>query len=295
MSRVNKMEEKIYKHSGESHILGIMIALGLGAALAIFLGFIYTVLIVLIPIVYANFFMTIGFGTILGYSMKFFSRFGKIRNGKQQIILAGAVGFIGFYFQWIAYFVFLNSGEHSFQAYQENFNLLYDPGFFIFLIIDLNKTGSWEMFGIMFTDFPLWIIWGLEALIIIGIPIIINAKHPIIPYSELLNKWYSKYNLKTEFENIATQRAFKDDLLQNVEKAIDSLGYGGGYRFSQISIFYLKDEENQYLSVENIFIEERGKGKTHKTSVVHLLKVDTITANNLMEKFGKKKLFLLDY
>ncbi len=123
------------------------------------------------------------------------------------------MGFVAFYFQWIAYFVFLNNGEHSFQAYQDNFDLFYNPLLFIDLLLQLNKIGSWEMFGIMFRDFPLWIIWGLEAFLIIGLPILIAYKHPIVPFSESLYKWYPKYILKNQFESISSQNQFKEKLL----------------------------------------------------------------------------------
>jgi len=289
------IEEQLYEHSGKSPLIGFFIALGLGAFLAILLGFVYNSFIISIPIVYINFFATIGFGTILGYGIKFFSRFGKIRNGKQNIILAGTVGFIGFYFQWIAYFVFLNSGEHSFQAYQDNFNLFYDIGFFIYLIKELNESGSWGMFGIIFTDFPLWIIWGIEALIIIGIPIIISMKHPIVPFSETLNKWYSKYTIKNEFVSISAQNHFKKNLIENTKQTILNLSYGEPFRFSKISIFYLEDEQTQYISIDNVHIEDRGKGKSKRTSVVHLVQVDTKTAKELMDKYVAKKQFIFNY
>lgn len=289
------IEEKLYRHSGQSPALGLLIAIGLGTILAIILGFVYNFLIVIIPIVYINFFFTVGFGAVLGYGIKFFSRFSKIRNHRQTIMLAGIVGGIGFYFQWIAYFVFLSSGEHSFQAYQDNFDLFYNPLLFTELILQLNKIGSWEMFGIMFTDFPLWIIWGLEAILITGIPILIAYKHPIVPYSENLNKWYRKYHLKYQFESISSQNQFKQRLLNDAEQTINNLSHGAPYRFSEVSIFFLKDEQIQYLSVDNIFIEDRGKGKNRRTSIIHLVQIENSSAHLLMDKYGTKKQFVLDY
>jgi hypothetical protein len=289
------IEEKCYQHSGNSNIAGLVIALGIGTIIAIVLGFLYNFLIIIIPIVYINLFITIGFGTALGYSIKFLSRFGKIRNDRQNLILAGIIGFVGFYFQWIAYLVYLTSESHSFQAYQENFNLIYNPAVLGQLILEVNKIGSWAMFGVIFTDFPLWVIWGIEALLIIGIPILIALRHPIIPFSETLNKWYPKYVIKNQFESIAGQNQFKENLLENVLETVNNLSYGTAFRFSEISIYYLKDEMAQYLSVDNIFIEGRGKGKETKTSVMHLLQIDNKTAEALMEKHKTKKAFALDY
>lgn len=289
------IEEKIYKHSGESNSFGFLAAFGLGAALAILLGFAYNFLIIMIPIVYINFFMSLGFGLILGYGVKFFSRIGKIRNDIQIYSLAGLAGYLGFVFQWIAYFVFLNSGEHSFQAYQNNLDLFYNPVLFLDLLLDLNKVGSWGMFGITFTDFPLWIIWGLEALLIIGMPVLITYKHPIVPFSENFNKWYPKYILKNQFEHISTQKQFKESLSQDVFGAIDHLHYGEPYRYSEVSIYYIEKEKTQFLSVDNVYISERGKGKHMRSSVVHLLEIEHKVAESIMEKYESKKQFALDY
>lgn len=287
--------EKLYKHSGQSPLLGLFIAIGTGAILAIFLGFIYNFLIVTIPIVYVNVIISAGFGMILGYGIKFISRFTRIRNDRQNIILAAVVGFIGFYFQWIAYFVFLNYGEHSFQAYQENFDLFYNPAVFVEMLYGLSKVGSWEMFGIPFRDFPLWVIWGLEALLIIGIPILIAYKHPIVPFSENLNRWYPKYVLKNQFESISSQNKFKERLLHNCAETITNLSHGEAFRFSEVSLYYLKDEQGQYISIDNVFIEDRGKGKSVRTPVVHLMRIDTNSADELMEKFGARKVSVLNY
>ena len=289
------IEELLYRHSGKSNGIGFVIVLGLGTILSMTLGFAYNFLIVVIPFVYVNFFITLGFGLTLGYATKFFSRFGKIRNDVHNRILAVSVGFIGFVFQWIAYFVFLNSGEHSFQAFQSNFDLFYNPILLLELLIELNRTGSWEMFGITFTDFPLWIIWGIEAGVIIGIPFLIAYRHPIIPFSESLNKWYPKYILKNQFERISTQNQFKQDLSKNIVDTIQNLSYGDPFRYSEISIYFLLDEETQYLSVDNIYIEEGGKGKHIRTPVIHLLPMDNKAAKTLKEAYQSKKQFALDY
>ena len=288
-------EMKLYKHSENISFLGFFIALGLGTILAILVSFIYNLLIVVIPIVYINFFITLGFGLLLAYGVNFFSRLGKVRNKKQEIIIASIVGFIGFYFQWIAYFVFLINGEHSFIAYKDSINLFYNIKLFIDLITELNQSGYWEIFGVLLKGFPLWIIWGIEAGLIIGIPIIAAINHPIIPFSETYNKWYPKYILNNEFEKISTINEFKENLLKNTEQAINDLKHGDPFRFSKISIYYIDNEQKQYLSVENVLVEKRGKGKSKFTPIIHLFEISTDTANNLMDKYEAKKQYFFNY
>jgi hypothetical protein len=160
---------------------------------------------------------------------------------------------------------------------------------------EISLVGTWSLFNIPFKDFPLWIIWALEATIIIGVPIYIIHKHPILPFSESLRQWYPKHILKYQFQRIATQNEFKERLLSNPQATIESLSYGDSYRFSEVSIYFLKGTQEQYLSVDNVLIEGRGKGKTDKDPVIHLVRIDTVTAENLMKKFGTKKMFFMDY
>lgn len=289
------MEEKLYKHLGQSSPLNLIIALILGLILATGVSFIYNWLIISIPFIYINFLITIGFGASLGYCAKFLSRLTQIRNSKHNIVLAGVIGFWGFYFQWFVYLVYLISNEYSIEAYQANMDILYKPVIFLDLIIQINRKGAWELFGLVFKDFPLWITWGFELILIIGIPLIIIIKHPIVPYSERLNRWYKKYTLKFEFERISTQNQFKENLMLNAEQTITNLSYGNPHRYSEISIYYLQDEQCQYLSVDNVLIENRGSGKTEKDSVVHLFQIENSVAKALMDKYGIKKQFVLDY
>lgn len=289
------VDQNIYKPSENSPAYAFFIAVGLGVALAILLGFVYNFLLVVIPFVYVNFIISGAFGAILGYGVRFFSRWTKIRSKRQTLILAGITGFVGFYFQWIAYFVFLSSIGHSFQAYQDNFVLFYNPVLFGDLLLQLNRVGSWSMFGVMFTDFPLWIIWGLEAVLIIGVPILLIHRHPIVPFSEKFNRWYPKLVLKNQFESIAGQNQFKEELAKDVEKTIKELSYGASFRFSEVSIYYIHGEEVQYVSVDNVFIADRGKGKENRSSIIHLLEITDKTASNLIEHYGAKKQFILEY
>lgn len=289
------IQQRFYEHSGRFSPIGLSIALGIGIILAIGIAFIYNILIVIIPFVYINFFITLGFGFILGHSIRYLSRLGKVRSQRIELYLAGGVGFVGYYFQWVAYFVFLSYDDLSFEAYQSHFSMIYDPPYLFDLIIQLNEYGSWSMFGVPFNGAILSFVWILEALLIIGMPLLIIYRTPIVPYSELLEKWYTKYLLNYQFERIATVKQFKEDLTFDVESAIDKLSYGESNRYSEVSIFYLADEEEHFISVDNIYIEDQGKGKKSVTPIVHLFKIDTKTASSLMEKHGKKKQMVLNY
>ncbi len=284
-----------YQYSGEFSVPGLISAFLGGTIIAMLLGFAYNALLIAIPVVYINFFLTLGLGAALGYFSKYFARMFKLRNGKLILGLTAAIGFMAFYFQWIAYFVFLSSAEISFEAYRQNFDLFYRPGLFIELILELNQLGSWEIFGILFTGFPLWFIWAIEASFIIGIPILLILKTPIVPFSETLNCWYPKHILKYQFEHISAQNKFQEEIFANTLNTITGLNYGSAFRYSEVSIYYLKDAPHQYLSIENIFIPGKSNSKKQRSSLVHLLEITTEVADKLMAEFGAKKQSVLNY
>ncbi|NOS93228.1 MAG: hypothetical protein HOP30_15010 [Cyclobacteriaceae bacterium] len=288
------MDNRFYQHSEKSTPINLGIAIVISFIIAILFAYVYNILILIIPIVYVNVFITGIFAAALGYTSKFISRLAKIRNSRHNLVLAALTGFSGFYFQWIAYAAFLNTNSLWFDAYISHFNFIYNPIGFLTAIIEFSKVGSWSMFDVTFRDFPLWIIWTIEAGMIIGFPIFIMIKHPIVPFSEQLDHWYPRYRLTYEFEKITMRIKFNEDLLSNPEATISALTYGAPGRYSEVIIYYLKDEQIQYLSVDNVLLEDRGS-KKDIDHVVQLLKIDTTTAELLMKKYGNKKEFALNY
>ncbi len=288
------MEKEIfYTPSGKSPIVGFYLALIIGSLLCIVLAYVYNVFTVIIPAVYVNLFICIGFGITIGFIVRYFSRIAKIRSKQQIIMLASIIGIIAWYFQWIAYFIYLITDDISWTAFIDNIGFFHKPSDFINILLLLNKNGSWEIFGIVFTDFALWFVWFLEAFLIIGIPILLSFKYSIIPFSERLNKWYKKRILKFEFEAISTIYQFKQNIVDDPVSTITQLTYGRAFKYSEVSIFYLEDEEEHYLSVDNVYIEDNKK--KNYTPIVQFLKIDPNTTKLLEDKYGAKRVFPLFY
>lgn len=259
-----------------------------------FLGYVYNLLIVIIPFVYLNFFITAGFGLALGYCAKFIARFSRCRNVKATLVFAFVAGMLGYYFQWVGYFSYLANSTLSFEAYLYHVDLIFYPTYVADFIGELNRVGAWEFFHVPFKGFALTIVWILEFGMIVCLCLFIVYKHPVVPYSELLQQLYRKQALNYQFASVTSMNNFRENMAQDVVATIVSQGYGTANRYAQVSIFYLKDEAHQYLSVDNISVG-RTNGKATVTPVVTLQRIATADANMLIDKFGAHPVFMLDY
>lgn len=78
-------------------------------------------------------------------------------------------------------------------------------------------------------------------------------------------------------------------------ETISAMGKGLANRYGQISIYYLKNDPDAYLSLTNVFIEAQGTGKRVETSVLHGFRISAKDAEILMEKYKVDKEFFLDH
>ncbi len=291
---MNKQIE-VFKMSGRSPLLGVALTLGFGIMFGIILSFLYTFLVVTIQFPYFNLFILLGYGMALGYITLYATRLGKIRNKKQAIFLALVVGIFAYYFQWVSFLNFFFTGNHDFEGYQESLGSLPSAGLLLFILNEVNSMGTWLVFDVVLNGPALWFFWIFEMVFILGLPPLMVYRYPIIPFSEELNSWYRKYTLKYQFESIATQQAFRKEFKINVPETINKLNYGAPTRYSEVVVYFLERENVQFVSVENVFIEDRGKGKTNRSSVIHLQPINTTEAKQLMEEYRSKKEWLLNY
>lgn len=279
-----------YKESGNISALGLALSFLICSLLSLFLGYVYTAITILIPIIYFNFLITLGFGGILGIACKLIIRISHNRNRTSQFVQAIIIGILANYFQWITYIVYAYNGEFpALTKYLSYLSLLNDQGSLFQAIIEINRIGMWSIFGLTFNGFALTIVWIFEALIIMAVPVISIYYFKSYPYSETLSKWYPKYTLFKDFESVAAVNMLLNGLQENPLKTIHEMGNGSGVRHTKIHLFYLKDENKQYLSFEKIYIEGQGKGKVNSTIVINNLAIDTQMANRILAEFEHKR------
>lgn len=277
-----------YIPSGNISLIGTILSYLICLALALLLSYLYTFLIIIIPIPYLNFLITAGFGICLGMANKTLVRLTHNRNRRSQLVMALCSGLFANYFQWGAYVLYAVTGEiPNFAEYLTTSTWIFFPQPYFEVIGEINRVGMWSIFGVPFNSFALTIIWIIEFLLITGIPIYNIHKANIFPYSELLKKWYPKLTLNNDFEPIATVNLLTQNLHVDPLKSIQELGYGTASRYSKIHVYFLKDEEIQYLTFEKIFIER--KGNKNSDTLIENFIVDTNTAKSILDSFSHKR------
>jgi len=280
---------KYYQESLKVNSVGILFHLLSSLFFTMLLGYVYTLITVFVPIIYFNFLVTFGVGLVLGVANRVLARLTNNRNKRSRIVLSLTSGLMVCYFQWTTYIVYLYQGQ--FPTPMEFFlgNVwIFNPSDFVNAILEINRVGAWSIFGIQFKGFVLTGIWIIEASILIILPITAIRKTEIYPYSEFLEKWYPKYTLSNDLESISTINKFTNDLSMDAVTAINSLKLGDAFRHTKIHLFYLKDEEHQYLTVEQIFIDGRGSGKKNRTIIINNLEVPNKIGEKILQTFEHK-------
>lgn len=285
-------DEGFYYPTGNANIAGKLIAYSIVVVCAFIVALVYNILIALIPFPYINFFITLGVAIVMGYTAKIAAKTGKLRNYRERGSLGIFAGVIVYYFQWASFTMLALL----------NFEFNIDIGLYIEAILSpvamfetiaiINEVGTWSIGEIPFTGSLLTVVWAIEGLMIVFLPFIIIRTQALTPYSEMMDKWYSLYRLDTFLGNVPF--TFKKDLLEKGGDAVFELGKGLPHRHGRISVYYLPDEEFAYLSADNIFKGEDGKGD-ETTNIVDAFRIDKATAQALMEKYRTKKVTWIEH
>jgi hypothetical protein len=154
-----------YKPSGKFAPQGIIGGLLAGAIAAVPLVFLYDYGIVSIPSAKLRGISTLAFGALIGVATGFGLYWGKVRNKQVAALVGAATGAFALYASWIAWLLHLQFPSRWI------FNLmgvLAHPLRVWHAVVIVNGLGTWS-YG---TGGPekgtmLWIIWALEALLIL--------------------------------------------------------------------------------------------------------------------------------
>ncbi len=284
-----------YQLEGTSNPVNVTLAIGIGLIVALFLGWLYN-LTFLIPLIYFNFIITIGFGFVIAIFVQIISKFLKIRERKTRLIMVTILLVVAYYSHWIAYILYISSGTipslSNFLSYW-----IYPQNFFA-IIGEINTYGTWSLGfssetpvrGIVLT-----LIWLAEAAIIFFLAINYILKFPENPFSEQQNKWFPKLTLDKEFVAFFSADVFMKEIRDGGTNFILKADKGRANKYSEISIFYLPNENNQYLTVDTISIDSKKGSNKEVTPIITPIKISNEEAKQLMDAFGTKKPFFLEF
>ncbi len=290
-----------YKESGIAPPLNITLVLICSFITILFFSYLYSLITTYLPLIYFNFLIAIGFGFTISFTSRIFNVLFKIRNRKMTIITTVVISIFAIYFQWVSYLFIISYEDigafNIFSRLNDFFIILFRPDLVIRNIIDINKIGLWSLgtSNINIRGLILWLVWLAEASIILFISINNFINFDIIPFSEKDNKWFKKEFIDFDFEHIAYKKLFVEEFSSHPYESINKLKKGNGLRHSKISLFKSETESKSLITVNNIIVTQRGKGKKDITNVLKLCYIDNMVLSQLKGKYTIKKASIFDY
>jgi|GEM_PF-2090498 len=269
-------------------------ALGLGMVLlffiAIILGYGYGILMYFIPIIYANVFIAVGLGIVLLFCFNWIVKLTKIRGRQSKIILGVVTILFTSYFQWMTFLdTVIFQGFPTPVQYLSSIIGIFDGiELDLFgLLGDIYKYGTWGIgsSGIPISGGLLLLVWIIEIGIIalpIGKSLWFN---PVMPFSDKYNKWYPKYTLEDDYQAVISKFSLEEKFSESVVSGIQSLNAGRANSHTKVHLYFLEGEDNHYVSVDKVFIEEQGKGKMKVSSIMQNYRIDTNDARDIQRNF----------
>lgn len=293
-----------YTPSGKSSPLSFILFAILSLVVFPILGGLYTYAVWYIPFIYISFLLTFGLGVGIGFLMnKIVIQYGKIRNPKMAFLLCVLGAFVALYFQWAVWAdLVLNSTETTgfsrMAVVKSSMNLeqiafiAVSPKLLFQLIVEVNSYGTWGLFEeSTVSGVFLWIVWGLESLIVIVVSLMFGGKRASNPFCERGNKWFKQRDLpqlsyiysKSDIVADLEQGTFKSlSLLHLYDELHDSTG------FSVVTLFY-SDMDVHYLSIINStkIVNDKGEVSYEEEDIIQFLEISPKTLS-LLEGIKKR-------
>jgi len=191
-----------YKPSGKYSPLSLIYLLLICTTIVPVLSWLYAYAIWYCPLIYINFFITLGFGALIGVGVHFIViGLGKVRSSGIAILFGLLAGFWGFYLHWAIWIDLALNAEDgegivaSHVDYDQLLGLIRDPSELFRIATLINEQGLWSIFKMTFSGFALWVVWLAESVIILALPPITALLKAKKPFSEKHGKWAREIKL----------------------------------------------------------------------------------------------------
>lgn len=259
-----------YQHSGAAPPGGVLLTLVGGLIVGVVLGSIYGFLIYWSPFVYINAFITFGFGLGLAMTVGSIAKFGKLRNATVITVLALMVAVVAYCVHWSVWVDRLMEGAGLTPA--ETWSM----------IPTINALGPWAIFGWTPTGVALWGIWGIEALVIVGLGTISAHGVTDIPFCEKTGQWTTEETLAgrfaptTEMSTVSSPGSMLQSL-RSLEGAADF--------YTEVTVATAEGSELRCVSLDNVAVEtdKDGKEEAKKTNIVKNMLFDRESFEKLLQ------------
>jgi len=281
------MEHLYYKPSGKIPVKGIFISLIMAFVITVILSIIYIALQWFIPFIYLNFFIAAGLGFGVGGGVFIAIGSGKIRNTKYECVLAVLCGLLAWYCQWALFVSLMSEAEGSMGGgmwVRSSFNLsgfwsvLTHPKVLFQAMLSLNDVGTFTLKQNTVSGMLLWVVWVIEALIIIGAPILFSLSgRSTSPFSEQNDQWMEERDVEEKLKTVNDpDQMIKELNTGNLKSLKDFLPADDlSNDYATVRIYESPSDPVSYISVTNIShkADKKGELKKETKTVIEYLKI----------------------
>lgn len=281
------MEHLYYKPSGKIPVKGVFISLITAFVITVILSIIYIALQWFIPFIYLNFFIAAGLGFGLGGGVFIAIGAGKIRNAKYEFVLAVLCGILAWYCQWSLFVSLMSESEGSMGGgmwVRSSFNLtgfsyiFTHPNILFQSMLSLNDAGTFSLKHNIVSGTLLWVVWVIESLIIIGLPMLFALSgRSTTPFSEQNGQWMEERDMEGKLKIVTDPEQIIRHL--NTGNLISLKDYPPADDlsddYSSLRIYESPGDPVSYISVINFSHKPDKNGELKKKSktVIEYLRV----------------------
>lgn len=272
INKINKdTPYECYKHSNYTNPSSIFILLVLSTIGTLILSAIYSYAIHYIPLVFLNVICTIFFGYLTGVIVGISGKIAKIRNSTILTIFGIIFGLFAVYSSWVIWL---------FELFQRQ-EWVFNPVTILHIMQFLSIEGVWSSGSFTPTGFLLYIIWFVEAAIIVGGCIYASSTYiKNDAFCEKCNAWVNdKYKL-FNLNYVCNSTKLKNLLHQGQFSALSDLKIQNppGDAYTTVELSKCSNCDELYLLKVNtvkIIRKSDDTFKTYKTAIVQNMIIDS--------------------
>lgn len=200
-------------------------------------------------------------------------KFGKVRGKKGETLFGVLMWGVAMYWQWCAHLTLLFGIDDGSSFFTPGG---FDVGEFMYMathpadlwsnITFLGSVGNWGFGDTTVKGSFLWLVWIVEAIMLLGGAILATQGWSKLPFSEATNRWYKRRPLP---KRIQLHRGISKFIEGFQNQDLSELGNtpvidSSSAEFTELVIFESPGEESAYLAFYNQELEVDNKGNKKK-------------------------------
>jgi hypothetical protein len=282
---LNKYSSKYYTPSGIYPPQGPVLMLLFGGGTAVVLGFIYGYATNYNPFIYFNFIMSIIYATGVGMAVNYGAVSGKVRSPALSLLCGVIAGCFAIYVDWVVWtHVFLS------RAGQDGIWLI-DPKRLWLGIKILNENGVWSLGNSTPTGAFLYVVWAIEALVIIYFAATVSKKGASErAFCEECGIWTAPNINEHKVGPVDNRDQFVKDLEAGDLDILAKLGTPDASGYTEISMNMCPHcSKEGYLSAQSVDVTvAKGKTKEEKKSLISNVIIDPASIRDFITRTAEE-------